>query len=107
MRAIDVLEAHEIAFSHSLVIDIVWAGLLAGVYFLWRRYGRAAWILFIAVMSHWLLDFASHPPDMPLAPGIHRYFGLGLWSSISATILIEGIMWLLALIFYVSATRPL
>src|SRR6266571_8711436 len=37
MRAIDVLEAHKIALSHSLASDIVWAGLVAGLYFLWKR----------------------------------------------------------------------
>src|SRR5262249_3790763 len=72
MRAIDALEADRIAFSHSLAMDVFWAALVAGVYFLWKRNSYAAWILFAAVLSHWLLDFSSHPPDMPLAPGIDR-----------------------------------
>jgi membrane-bound metal-dependent hydrolase YbcI (DUF457 family) len=105
MRAIDVLEAHKIAFSHSLVADLVWAGLVAGLYFFWRRNSYGAGILFVAVLSHWLLDFASHPPDMPLAPGIDRYFGLGLWTSIPATLAVEGSIWLLAIAVYIFGTR--
>src|SRR5262249_21101351 len=88
VRAIDVLEAGSIAFSHSAAADIVWAALFAGLYFFWSRYSSGAWILFAAVLSHWLLDFASHPPDMPLAPGVDRYFGLGLWTSLRATIVV-------------------
>src|SRR5438874_2038150 len=55
MRAVDVLEAQQIAFSHSLVMDLLWAALFAGSYFLVRRNGRGAWIVFIAVISHWFL----------------------------------------------------
>jgi hypothetical protein len=43
---------------------------------------------------------------MPLAPGVHRYFGLGLWASVPATVIVEGGFWLLAVIMYVRATRP-
>lgn len=95
-----------IAYSHSLLMDAVWAALFAGAYFLRRRYPRGAWLLFAAVLSHWLLDFVSHRPDMPLAPGVGAVFGLGLWNSLPATLIVEGGFWLLAVILYVRATRP-
>ncbi|MGH9752502.1 MAG: hypothetical protein ACREA2_06925 [Blastocatellia bacterium] len=47
----------------------------------------------------------SHNPDMPLAPGVSAVFGLGLWKSIPATLIVEGGFWLLAIIIYVHATR--
>ena len=102
IRAIDALEASRVAFSHSLATDIVWAAIFAGLFFCRRRNGTGARILFALVLSHWLLDFVSHPPDMPLAPGIDRYFGLGLWGSFRATVVVEGFMWLLAVVVYVS-----
>ena len=43
---------------------------------------------------------------MPLAPGTHQVFGLGLWNSLPATLLVEGGVWLLAIIIYARATRP-
>jgi hypothetical protein len=95
----------DIPYSHSLLMDAVWAGLFAGAYFVWRRYARGAWLLFAAVLSHWLLDFVSHRPDMLLAPGTHAVFGLGLWNSIPATLIIEGSFWLLAIMIYVRAMR--
>jgi hypothetical protein len=91
--------------SHSLAMDVIWAALLAAAWFLRRRHPRGAWLLFAAVLSHWLLDFISNR-DMPLAPGLHRYFGLRLWESIPATLVVEGGLWLLALVLYARATRP-
>jgi hypothetical protein len=98
--------AGDIPYSHSLLMDAVWAALFAGAYFLLRRYPRGAWLLFAAVLSHWVLDFVSHRPEMLLAPGTQAAFGLGLWNSIPATLAVEGGFWLLAIIFYVRATRP-
>jgi hypothetical protein len=105
MRAIDVLEAGNVAFSHSLATDIGWAALLGGIYFFRRRNTSGAWILFVLVLSHWLLDLVSHPPDMPLAPGVDSRFGLGLWASFRATLIVEGFMWLLAIMVYMSGIR--
>ena len=61
-------------------------------------------MLFAAVLSHALLDFVAWA-NFPLAPGIHRYFGLGLWTSVSATVLVEGGLWLLAIILYLRGTH--
>ena len=98
--------ASDIAISLSLLMDGLWAALLATAYFLMRRNPRAAWVIFGVVLSHWLLDWISHRPDMPISPGLHRYFGLGLWNSIPAALVIEGGFWVLALILYARATHP-
>jgi hypothetical protein len=103
----DSLAAINIAYSHSLAMDAVWGLLLAAGFFVRRRCARGAWILFALVLSHWLLDFMSHRPDMPLAPGVHAAFGLGLWNSIPATVAVEGGFWLVALALYARATTPM
>jgi hypothetical protein len=97
---------HDIAYSHSLLMGAVWAGLFATAYFLKRRFPRGAWILFAVVLSHWVLDVISHRPDMPLAPGVSTVLGLGLWNSFPATLIVEGGFWLLAIILYVRGTSP-
>jgi hypothetical protein len=38
-------------------------------------------------------------------PGAHRYFGLGLWNSIGATVVVEGGLWICAIALYVGATH--
>jgi hypothetical protein len=95
----------DIPYSHSLLMDAIWGGLFAAAYWMRARHPRGAWLLFGAVVSHWVLDFISHRPDMQLAPGTHAVFGLELWNSIPATLVLEGGAWLLALVLYSSATR--
>ena len=99
------LDLVSIPFSHSLAMDLVWGALFGGGYFVLRRDSRGAWMLFAAVLSHWALDVASHRPDMPLAPGIDVRYGLGLWNSRLATFIVEGALWLGAIVLYVRATR--
>jgi len=42
---------------------------------------------------------------MPLVPGIHRYYGLGLYNSRPAMLLVEGLLWLGGVVLYEWATR--
>lgn len=94
-----------IAYSHSLLAVAIYAALFAVVYFLWRRYRRGALLLACVVLTHWFLDVVSHRPDMPLAPGVSPVFGLGLWNSLPATLLVEGGFWLLSIILYVRSSQ--
>jgi hypothetical protein len=100
------LDLVSVPFSHSLLMDAVWAMLFAGMYFLARRDARGAWVIAAAVLSHWVLDVATHRPDMQLAPGIETRLGLGLWNSPLATLIVEGALWLAALVVYVRGTQP-
>ncbi len=98
------MELYDIGLSHSLAMDALWAVLFAALY-AWRsRYGAGALMVFAAVVSHWVLDFISHRPDMPLAPGLTRVHGLGLWTSLRWTLAVEGGLWLASLIVYVRLT---
>jgi uncharacterized membrane protein len=101
------VDLDSIAWSHGLLPNILWAALFAGGYFLWRRHAPAAWILFAAVLSHWVLDFVSHRADMPITPGLTARFGLGLWTSVPATLVIEGLLWVIAIAVYIRATRSI
>ena len=78
--AANYLASADIGISHSLLMDAIWGALFAGAYFLLRHYQRGSWVLFGAVLSHWLLDFVSL--SVPLAPGEYGSLGLGLWHSI-------------------------
>ena len=92
-------------WSHSLVMSIVWSLLVALGYFgLSRDRAGAVWVG-ILVASHWVLDFVSHRPDMPLYPGGGEKLGLGLWQSIPATFAVEGLMFAAGIALYVRATK--
>lgn len=91
--------------SHSLAAAIGWATLFALLYFLVTRYGKGAILIWVGVVSHWVLDLVSHRPDMPLYPGGPR-LGLGLWNSIAATVIVEGLMYVIGVGIYLRVTRP-
>ena len=92
-------------WSHSLLTVVVWSGLVG---FLGRRvFGswRAGMVLGGLVLSHWVLDFVTHRPDLPLWPG-GPLVGLGLWNSIPGTILVEASLLVGGLWLYHRATSP-
>ncbi|HUK81572.1 MAG TPA: hypothetical protein VLZ12_02965 [Verrucomicrobiae bacterium] len=91
--------------SHSLVADLGWATLLAVVYYAAARYRPGCVVIWIAVMSHWVLDFISHRPDLPIVPGMQTVVGLGLWNSRVGTVVVEGGFFALAVWVYATATQ--
>ena len=92
-------------WSHSLLMALIW-GLLAllGVR-LWHGSRRTQLLVLVLVVSHWMLDFVSHRPDMPLWPGNSPKFGLGLWNSVPATLVLEGAMLAAGVFLYVQSTK--
>lgn len=105
ITATNALDLYDYPISHSLLMDVVWGALMAGVYFGVRKYPRGALLIFAAVLSHWTLDWISHRPDMPLAPGLHVYLGLGLYNSRIGMLLVEGSLWLAGIVIYARATH--
>jgi hypothetical protein len=90
--------------SHSLVTVVAWGALFGAVHFWGQRRKRDAVVLAALVVSHWLLDFVSHRPDMPLWPGGPK-LGLGLWNHVGATVGIEVLMFAFGLWLARDATR--
>jgi len=93
-------------WSHSLLMSLAWAAALTGVYAVFRRYRRGAWVVGAGVLSHWLLDFITHRPDLPLAPGLELTVGLGLWNSMRLTLLVETVLFFGGLWLYTRNTEP-
>ena len=91
--------------SHGLVAVVGWATLFASLYFGFTRYASGAIVIWIGVVSHWLLDFIVHRPDLPLYSG-SRLFGLGLWNHRWWTIAIEGALFVVAIWIYLRQTKP-
>lgn len=98
------LDLSDYPISHSLAAGFAWSLLLGGVVLRRSQDGRAALLVGGAVLSHWVLDFISHVPDMPLWPG-GPLVGLGLWRSVSATVVVEGLMYAAGLWLNFGSTR--
>ena len=103
--AVTPLDFVSYPITHSLLADVGWASIFAGIYFLMRKDSRGAFWIWVCVLSHWVLDAISHRPDMPLYPGGGPLVGLGLWNSVPATMLVEFSMFALGVLIYVRATE--
>jgi len=93
-------------WSHSLLMSIIWGIVFAGVYYSITQYRVGAFVCGALVPSHWFLDFVVHRPDLPLIPGSDARYGLGLWSSIPLTLVVELLIFGAGTWLYMSATRP-
>ncbi|KAF0978365.1 hypothetical protein FDP41_002880 [Naegleria fowleri] len=72
-------------FSHSLSGSVVLSLILTVLYVMIRGRGKRSFlslysIMFMGVVSHWLLDVVVHRPDMSLfPPWTHSRLGMGTW----------------------------
>jgi membrane-bound metal-dependent hydrolase YbcI (DUF457 family) len=99
------LEFVSYPYSHSLLMLVLWGGLLG-----WtcarRQAQRGAFaVVFALVVSHWVLDVITHIPDMPLYPGGPK-LGLGLWNSVAWTMTVEVTMFAAGVWIYTRVMRP-
>jgi membrane-bound metal-dependent hydrolase YbcI (DUF457 family) len=98
------LDFYNYPWSHSLLMAIVWSVLFGALWFASRRDARGAAILGAGVLSHWVFDFITHRPDLPLYPGGPKV-GLGLWNSVAGTVVVELLLFIAAVALYARSTR--
>lgn len=105
VSAVTPLDFNYYPFSHSLIGVIVWGILFGLVYFLIKKNYKTAVILGLLVVSHWFLDLLVHIPDLPIFPGEGIKVGLGLWNSLTATLIVEGSIFALGVYLYYKTTK--
>ena len=93
-------------WTHSLAMAGAW-GLAAWLLVRSRGYrGAVATLAGLVVVSHWVLDAVVHTADLPLWPGsTSPLAGLGLWNSLPATMLAEGIIFVTGIGMYWRSTN--
>ena len=92
-------------FTHGFLSVIIWGALFAGAYFILKRNARSALILGGLVVSHWILDWITHRPDLPIIPGSELKAGLGLWNSVVASVIVESIIFIGGVLLYIKVTK--
>lgn len=90
--------------SHGLVAVLGWATLYASVYFGFTRYITGSIVIWIGVVSHWVMDFIVHQPDLPL-DARSRLVGLGVWNHRWLAIAIEVTLFAIGIWTYQRRTR--
>lgn len=98
------LEFVSYPWSHSLLLLAAW-GVVVGAAYRGIFGGRRSFVVLAAlVVSHWVLDWVTHAPDMPLYPGGPEY-GLALWNSRPGTMAVEVPLFVLGVFLYMRTTR--
>ena len=99
------LDLYDMPYTHSLLGTGVWAAGFAALIGLIFRSHQAALIAALVVVSHWLVDYLVHRPDLTLA-GSPPKLELGLWNTPLIERPLELGMAFGALAFYIARTRP-
>lgn len=97
-------EATSHPLALSLIIDFGWALILAGVYLVFTKNRRGAFVIWLCVMAGWLLDFVVYRPGFRLYPGGREMAGMGFWNSAASAFLIEGVLFAAGVIIYSRST---
>lgn len=94
-------------YSHSLTAVLIWAILFGGIYYLITKNKKGSLLLGALVISHWVLDFITHRPDLPLSFSENEMVGLGLWNNKALTIIIEGGIFVICTWIYLRSTKAI
>lgn len=90
ITATNPLDLYYMPYTHSLLGAMLWS-IAAGVaYYVFRRAEgwSAGAIVGAAVLSHWVLDWLVHRPDLPLYDNSFKV-GLGLWNYPAFAFMLE------------------
>ena len=93
--------------SHSLFMLCVWGVAFGVIYAALRRLRpHVAITIALLVVSHWVLDYVTHRPDLPLTLSGPERLGLGLWNSLPGTLAAEFAIFAIGLLLYLRETAP-
>jgi len=83
---------------------LVWASLFAGLYWRVSRYRRGAIVAasWWRATGSWMSSSTGRPADHA---GLGPQGGLGLWNSVAATVIVEGLLFAAGVWIYARATR--
>jgi len=102
--AMNAMDLYDMPYTHSLIGAAGFAAAWAVATRLLGGGWPAAWIGAAVVLSHWLLDFVVHAPDLTLFGHGQRY-GLGLWNRPAIEMPLELALTFGALLFYLARTE--
>lgn len=97
-------DLYHMPYTHSLLGAAIWAVAFFGVVAVYERSLRMGALAGLVVLSHWLLDFLVHVPDLTL-DGTPPKLGLGLWNLPWLAIPLELGLIGASLAFYLRRTR--
>lgn len=89
ITAVTPLDFVHYPYTHSLTMALVWAVAGFALVYFFKKDAKAALLIAACIASHWLLDFFTHRPDLPLTLSETTKVGLGLWNFKTVTFMVE------------------
>jgi hypothetical protein len=101
ITASNPLDLYYMPYTHSLVAALLWSAAAFGTYraAFPRKDRSEATVVACAVLSHWILDFVVHRPDLPLYDNTAKV-GLGLWNVAPVAFALEAALFFGGMYFY-------
>lgn len=97
-------DLYDMPYTHSLAGTAIWALAMLAVVGIAYRNLRLGVLAGMVVLSHWLLDWLVHVPDLTL-DGNPPKLGLGLWDMPWVAVPLELGMTIGAFVFFMRRTR--
>ena len=98
------MDLYHMPYTHSLLGSAVWAALFGLILLVAYRQMVAAILGAGVVISHWVLDWLTHRPDLTLAGG-SDFLGLGLWNYPLIAMPLELLITFGAFIWFMRSTK--
>lgn len=89
-------------YSHSLVATLIYSLIGALIFSKLFKSIKSGIVFGLIIASHWLLDFITHRPDLPLLNDSYKV-GLSLWNSLTGTLVIEILLFIIGVALYLQA----
>lgn len=105
ITASNPFDLYYMPYTHSLPAAILWSvatGVVCKFVLRMRRWSAAVWIG-VAVLSHWVLDWLVHRPDLPLYDDTMKV-GLGIWNYPVIALALEAFLLFGGMFFYMKRT---
>ena len=108
ITASNPFDLYYMPYTHSLVAAICWSVAAAVIIWLLPRVATRSAAVWIgaAVLSHWVLDFLVHRPDLPLYDNTMK-MGLGLWNYPAVALSLEAALLFGGMLLYLRGTEPI
>ncbi len=107
ITATNPLDLYYMPYTHSLAGALAWS---IGAFLLYKFSRnsplRAAFIIGLAVFSHWVLDLIVHIPDLALYDNTYK-MGFGLWNYPAVAFALEAVLLFGGMAFYFLKTKPI
>jgi hypothetical protein len=104
--AVAVGQTKTIAWSHGLPMAVVWAIMGVALAYPFTRKRRASIVIGSVIFSHWVLDFVSLAPVLPLFFEGSPTVGLGLYSSMAVAVVADLGLLGAGIAIYLRMTEP-